>query len=267
MRWIGIAVLACVMPTGSMAQTPLHRLKPEPPQWSRKPSGDDMARVFPDPARAMSGWAVLICRTSEVGMLEGCQTMAEAPAGVGFGDAALKLSPLFKLDPKKMAPGELINGFIELPLIFNAPQGAPLPPRDYAVGGGAVLLSVLPAGTAKGIPCATQAAPTQKCAAHAITWNKRPEDTVAIVRTATTTPETTGMLCGVRKDLQLDDCEVLGAAEPAQIDAMDKLVSGLVAKPQTEDKTDVAGGRVFVPFNWRTLKRVAEAQAAFKTAP
>ncbi|THD68547.1 hypothetical protein, partial [Phenylobacterium sp.] len=62
------------------------------PSWLRKPTGDEMAGVYPDGAlrREISGTATLVCTVAAAGTVHDCRVGTETPAGAGFGPAAQK---------------------------------------------------------------------------------------------------------------------------------------------------------------------------------
>lgn len=95
------------------------------PDWARRPSGDDIARYYPDRAQRMSveGHATLNCAVTARGTLENCSVTEETPSNQEFGSAALKLSKLFKMRPltKDGAPSE--GGSVRIPLAFKLPKG------------------------------------------------------------------------------------------------------------------------------------------------
>ena len=67
--------------------------------WAQTPSGADMLRVFPRPAlmRSVSGQAEMRCRVLSGGAIGHCDVLAESPAGWGFGSAAQRLAPKYRL--------------------------------------------------------------------------------------------------------------------------------------------------------------------------
>lgn len=93
------------------------------PDWIRKPSGQDLANVFPKAAidKRVGGRAVIECQVTVEGFLETCKALSESPAGLGFGQAGLQLAPQFRMSPKirggKAAPG----GEVRVPIVWNAP--------------------------------------------------------------------------------------------------------------------------------------------------
>ena len=95
------------------------------PDWMRKPTGEDVARYYPDRAQRMEveGRASLSCRVSARGTLEGCTVTSEEPADVGFGDAAMKLSKLFKMRPSTKDGQPTDGGQVRIPIVFKLPKG------------------------------------------------------------------------------------------------------------------------------------------------
>lgn len=77
--------------------------------------------VYPPQALAagLSGRGTLYCRVTPDGRMEACDIGSEEPADAGFGEAALRLAPLFRMDVgtmyKEGAP-------IRIPMRFEAPS-------------------------------------------------------------------------------------------------------------------------------------------------
>jgi hypothetical protein len=72
------------------------------PDWMKKPTAGDLAGVFPKAAakKRVDGKAIIKCQLDVQGFLQKCMVMSEEPAGLGFGEAALQLSPQFRMTPK-----------------------------------------------------------------------------------------------------------------------------------------------------------------------
>ena len=70
-------------------------------EWIQKPTVADFRRVFPSKARQerIGGNVALSCKVDRRGRARRCKTLYEAPAGYGFGGAAIKLSPTFVIRP------------------------------------------------------------------------------------------------------------------------------------------------------------------------
>lgn len=95
------------------------------PDWLRRPTGDDIARYYPDRAQRMEveGRASLSCQVTARGTLESCSVTSEDPADMGFGDAALKMSKLFKMRPMSKDGQPVGGGTVRIPLRFVLPKG------------------------------------------------------------------------------------------------------------------------------------------------
>jgi protein TonB len=82
-----------------------------------------MAAYYPDRASRLSqsGRASISCTVTITGALSGCSVVSEDPPDFGFGDAALKLAHLFKMQPKE-ADGQAVGGAsVVVPIRFVAP--------------------------------------------------------------------------------------------------------------------------------------------------
>jgi TonB family protein len=71
------------------------------PQWTRRPTGDDYARFYPEGAQRLEkeGSATIECVVTTKGALVNCQVLSEDPAGLGFGEATIKVASLWKMKP------------------------------------------------------------------------------------------------------------------------------------------------------------------------
>ncbi|OYX35111.1 MAG: hypothetical protein B7Y99_04465 [Caulobacterales bacterium 32-69-10] len=98
------------------------------PDWIRKPTAAQLLVVYPVEAmrRGVSGAAVIECKVSLEGALFECRPISETPAGMGFGAAAVALTPQFLMKPATRG-GEPVVTVIRLPINFRS-QGAGVPP-------------------------------------------------------------------------------------------------------------------------------------------
>ena len=80
-----------------------------------------MARYYP--VRAMDlgkeGRAMIKCAVKANGTVDSCTVLSEDPASLGFGDAALRMSKLFKMKPKT-TDGQSVDGAeVSIPIAFK----------------------------------------------------------------------------------------------------------------------------------------------------
>ena len=87
------------------------------PDWIRVPTGRDVAKSYPPAAsrRRISGEAVIECATTEDGLLTDCFILSEAPGGMGFGEAAIKMSPIFKMRQTTKGGQSIAGGKVQIP--------------------------------------------------------------------------------------------------------------------------------------------------------
>ena len=99
------------------------------PYWIRKPNGNDISRVYPREAERdnRGGRATIQCSVGEDGKLSSCTIMAEAPSENGFGPAAIRLAPLFKMRPMARDGVPVKGGVVRIPVLFVPPARATLP--------------------------------------------------------------------------------------------------------------------------------------------
>jgi len=91
------------------------------PHWVRKPDGDDVASVYPSGALGRGGHAVVLCKITADGSMSDCKLLSEQPEGLGFGDAALKLAPHFKMSATT-SDGRSVEGLtVNVPMTFSPP--------------------------------------------------------------------------------------------------------------------------------------------------
>lgn len=116
-----LAALAVLL----QAETPPPSAPLDPP-WLRRPSGDDMARHYPESAikRGMSGRVVIVCGVTAEGSLTACRVDSELPKAEGFGEAALRMAPLFKLRANDKSGRSVEGGVLRIPLRFVMPPHA-----------------------------------------------------------------------------------------------------------------------------------------------
>ena len=82
----------------------------------------DVMRVYPRDAlrRRVAGFALVRCEVMAQGDMADCAIEQEAPAGSGFGQAALRLMPRFKMKSRNGA--SLEGGVVQIPIQFRPPS-------------------------------------------------------------------------------------------------------------------------------------------------
>lgn len=86
-------------PAFVVATPPLAAAEIGPQDWEVRPSGDDIARYYPDSAmkRGLAGRVTIVCIVTGQGEMSDCKVTHEYPLAEHFGDAAIRLSTFFKL--------------------------------------------------------------------------------------------------------------------------------------------------------------------------
>jgi len=106
------------------------------PVWLQIASPAMAGKLFPDAAAKAglkTGRAVLACQAAQDGSLKGCTVVDETPPGLGFGEAALAISAVMKMNlwtPQGFpVEGAKIHVPIRVNLNEDAPSTEPAPER------------------------------------------------------------------------------------------------------------------------------------------
>lgn len=103
-----------------MAGSALAQQKRTEADWLRKPTPQQLFAVWPTEAqkRGVNGRATIGCTVSKQGALFGCQVLSEEPAGMGFGTAAIALTPQFLMKPATV-DGQPVESTVRMPINFT----------------------------------------------------------------------------------------------------------------------------------------------------
>jgi TonB family protein len=236
-----------------------HALPTKGLHWLRKPNGSDIAAVYPQRAidETLSGRILIECQVTAQGRMSACTVLNETPINYGFGDAALKLSRGFVLDPKATYDVPLEGGVIALPIILVAPyRSAPL--GNDTVGEPAALITVGKGRNAQ--PCPTSDKVGLSCVFHSFAWDQTPDllQAAPLVRAAVGEAEISALVCGGIQDRHLADCLAVAGASPQQETSMRGLIALMTPPAQALDKTPMTDGEVLIQFHWPVLRQVVD---------
>lgn len=117
-----VAMLQASAPEAAPAPPPAPRITS--PDWRRRASFADVEKVYPRGARKkrLAGRAAIMCRVTREGTLADCRVQSETPEGEGFGEAVLKLVPLFQMR-SPAGDGQLTGeATVHIPIRFHPPD-------------------------------------------------------------------------------------------------------------------------------------------------
>ena len=91
------------------------------PTWVATPTPEQVSDAYPKGAASvgMEGNVILRCTLKVDQTLQTCRVERETPPGLGFGSAALSITPHFHLSPKTI-DGHPVDSEIHIPVVFNA---------------------------------------------------------------------------------------------------------------------------------------------------
>lgn len=233
------------------------------PDWLHKPTAQDMANYYPEKGQrdAVSGRGIIDCDVTAKGLLDHCRVVDEFPTGYAFGEAALKLGRIFRIDPKTVDVADPARNRVIIPIIFNA-LNKPPPPSGFLAGSNAMVLTLgVPPKTRNAVPCATAEKPDQFCTLHALEWVESPwlARTLPALEGVDMTSGVSLLQCQVSAERRLTQCVASGDPTPAGQKAMLAVADMMVAPEKALDGAPVGDGPVVIPFEWSKITPLARA--------
>lgn len=97
------------------------------PVWLEKPQSRDLVEAYPPEAlkQGLEGMATVQCKVRKTGILAECGVVSETPMGQGFGEAALQLTPRFKMKPYDRGARAAADHIVRIPIRFAASPRKP----------------------------------------------------------------------------------------------------------------------------------------------
>ena len=94
------------------------------PPWRSRATGEDVGRVYPRDAlrRGIEAAVTVECRVASDGRMSDCAVVKVEPAGLGFEEAALKLTPRVRVHLTTPDGTSVVGGVIRMPLRFSLPR-------------------------------------------------------------------------------------------------------------------------------------------------
>lgn len=95
-----------------------------PPDWLKRPTPESLRAVFPRQAvkKGVDGRAVISCIITVQGALQDCFVTEESPPGLGFGGAALALTPQLMFKPARLN-GVPVASTVSVPINWKGIEG------------------------------------------------------------------------------------------------------------------------------------------------
>ena len=143
-RWAALLALSA---NGSFAATqPVENVRPRiplpvegaltNPDWVSRPTPEQVADAFPKLAQALGlpGKASVGCTVTTTQSLDNCRIETETPQGMGFGQAALSLTPSFRMRPANLDGTPVGGAEVSIPIHFlmEAERGTAFAPPQQS---------------------------------------------------------------------------------------------------------------------------------------
>lgn len=112
--------LGAVAVAGVAAAAPNSTGQNSPPGWVKIPRQEDLAAVWPQAAvrKGVDGRVMVRCVVTVEGLLNRCEVLSEDPPGLGYGAAALQLTPQFQMKPQ-LVNGAPVESTVVVPINFS----------------------------------------------------------------------------------------------------------------------------------------------------
>ena len=122
-RKLGLVLAGVVALAGAgavWAADPTSTSPVQKPVWIEKPTLQEMISVYPTAAEKgdVTGMVMMACGIRQDGRLRACTIRQETPAGHGFGQAALKLSPRFRMEATEPDGHPTAGMQVTIPITF-----------------------------------------------------------------------------------------------------------------------------------------------------
>lgn len=261
---VAASLLCAALSAGEATAEARRYLNQKDLEWVRKPTGNDLARLYPKVAqrKGLSGYGVSHCRVKPDGWLDDCRIVAESPEGVGFGESVLQLSALFQA--RSRTAQSIEGGYVTIPILLRVPRADG---RNAVVDrpdmGSQTYLLKPGAHREPTIGCPTETEPDRRCSLESLTWEDSPDwgQMAALARGAGLKSGITVVECSLETSGALTNCGVAGAASAEAREPLLELMR-LYHSPRTlEGKAITKGGIVAARFDWARLNEVLETTA------
>jgi hypothetical protein len=222
----------------------------------RRPSANDLVPLYPRRAvtRGIPGAAEIECIVGPKGEMKDCQVLAEAPAGLGFGEATIGAARYFRVPPTDAAGQPTAGKVVRLPLRWNLPlENKTAPSIQNRPGRPAVLLRPAEGGD---LPCPAPEAPQRRCSREPMAWAAFPPIPVIRVHIGAI-PESEApstLTCRLTAALRLEACLPSSTASPAAASAMLTLAVHFEGT-EVANAPPRAGQMVAMAFDWQAIRQ------------